>query len=276
MDDLATQIGEAHAAGDEDTVAALEAQHDQLKADSDIFAKKIEELGGFTGEFDAQAVAANKEISKLTKKITELENKITQYRDPEVRDYESARALVPKLAAAREELNAAIADLENKQRLANVKATPKDETVSMFPAEAVRPEPRNMLTLQSYDEKGQPYKSGDVEYFEKRHEKGMQGPQQPKEAPPDYSEEITKKEAEAEKLLKELDAMSVKRKDDGTIIGGSQPANPEDIKAAVEALNKARVDLRELQEESARKPEKDMDDALRSAQGNVSFSDLLS
>lgn len=175
LDNLATKIYEAQQAGDSESARSLQAEYRKIEEQAKADAEKIEQMGGFTGDFAAYESAATSEIKKLSGQIAELQKKVTSNRDPEVRDYDEAdrletRAL--KLAAKREEK---IAELAAKRDLARVKGTPVNETISMFPEAVATPEPKNMLTLERRNEKGEVVAKETPEEIAKK----TQGPESP-------------------------------------------------------------------------------------------------
>lgn len=137
LDDIRAQRTALREAGNTDDYIKLGEDLRKLNESRDALAKEIEEQGGVTTSPEAFELESQKQLKALRDKI---KKKQKAWNDAEtLGDDELADKRAAEHKALTEQLTALEAKVEKQRELLNVKATPKGQTVSMFPAEIAQP-----------------------------------------------------------------------------------------------------------------------------------------
>lgn len=137
LDGIRAQRTALKEAGDTDGYVQLNQDIRKLEETRDALAKEIEEQGGVTSSPESFELESQKQLKALRDKIKKKKQAWFAADELEDKDVADKRALEYK--ALTEQLTALEAKVEKQRELLNVKATPKNETVSMFPAEIAQP-----------------------------------------------------------------------------------------------------------------------------------------
>lgn len=137
LDGIRAQRTALKEAGNTDGYVQLNQDIRKLEETRDALAKEIEEQGGVTSSPESFELESQKQLKALRDKIKKKKQAWFAADELEDKDVADKRALEYK--SLTEQLTALEAKVEKQRELLNVKATPKNETVPMFPAEIAQP-----------------------------------------------------------------------------------------------------------------------------------------